>query len=443
MRSELPKVLHPVLSRPMLHFSIDICQAVPHGSLAVVVGHKADEVKTACSSYPTLQFILQNEQLGTGHAVMSAKALLVNRSKTVLVLCGDAILLRPTTLHRLLESKTDAVAAAILTTQLSNPSGYGRIIRKDGSTVWAIREDADCTADERLISEINSGIYVFDTEKLYRALEGVGAQNAQKEFYLTDAIQQLTHWGESVVACEAHDPTEVLGINDRAELAAVESILRSRINRQWMVSGVSLEDPNNTFIDTQTRLSADVRIEGGCRLLASRIESGVVIESGCRIIRSTIGLGSVIRQGSYLNDCRVGEQAVVGPYAHLRPGSHLSDHVKIGNFVEIKNSTIGESSKASHLSYIGDASVGSGVNLGCGFITCNYDGGPQKHHTTIGNNVFVGSDSQTVAPVTLGDGSYVASGTTVTQDAPADSLVLSRGRQITKVGYARKFRKEV
>lgn len=439
MCSEIPKVLHPVLGQPMLHHVLDVVSAIPHGAILVVIGHGADRVMAESKPYQGIQWVEQSEPLGTGHAVLQARPLL-GKGRSVLIVCGDVILLSPPTLGRLIAERTDGASAAVLTARLESPTGYGRIIR-DGEFIRAIREEKDCSTREKEILEVNAGIYLFETQALFKALDALTPNNAQKEYYLTDTIAFLTETGCRVVPVRLDDPTEALGINDRAALAQVGQILRKRNNERWMAAGVTLEDPDNIWIDHRTRIGADVRIETGCRIQESTISSGTSIESGCRIIRCSIGMNSTIRQGSYLTDSRLGDEVTVGPYAHLRPGSSLGDRAKIGNFVEIKNSSFGEDSKASHLSYIGDATIGKMVNLGCGFITCNYDGGKQKHTTRIGDGVFVGSDSQMVAPVEIGAGSYVASGTTVTHDVPENSLVLSRGRQITKAGYARKYRK--
>ncbi|MBI1860865.1 MAG: bifunctional UDP-N-acetylglucosamine diphosphorylase/glucosamine-1-phosphate N-acetyltransferase GlmU [Deltaproteobacteria bacterium] len=441
MRSQLPKVLHPVVFRPMLHYVVERALELPHGLIGVVVGHGADEVRAACTEYPMLQFIHQAEQLGTGHAILQAQSLLGGRRGQVLVLSGDVILLKAETLRQLVETKGESTAAVVVTTRLSEPKGYGRIIRGAGNHVVAIREELDCNDAERKINEINSGVYLFDTEKLYAALDRVTSANAQKEYYLTDVVREMHKAGDRVEALEVKDSSEVLGINDQLGLHAVEKVIQRRINDAWMAAGVSFEDPESTWIDDRTQFSSEVRVEGNCRFIDAKIASRVNIESGCRIVRSSVGHGSSIKQGSYLTDSSVGSETSVGPYAHLRPKSHLGSHVKIGNFVEIKNATFADHAKASHLSYIGDATIGPNANLGCGFITCNYDGGLQKHHTTIGENVFVGSDSQMVAPVEVGAGSYVASGSTVTEDVPPDSLVISRGRQVTKPGYASKYRR--
>ncbi len=440
MRSSTPKVLHPVLARPMLHYVIDLALSVPHGAVAVVVGNGSEDVRKACADYPMVQFVEQSEQLGTGHAVLQTRPLLGGLKGSVIVLCGDVILLTPTTLQNLILARQPGTAAVVLSTRLENPKGYGRIIRGHQDDIIAIREEADCSVKERLIDEINSGIYLFDCDSLFSSLDQVDRSNAQNEYYLTDVISSLHRQGMKVLSLPVENASEVLGINDRLGLQKVEQVLQREIAQAWMIAGVSLENPDSTIIDRKSSFSADVRIEGGCHIIDSKIASGVTIEFGSRIVRSTVGHGCVIKQGSYITDSHLGDRVSVGPYAHLRPKSRLEDGVKIGNFVEVKNSRVGAHSKASHLSYIGDATIGTDVNLGCGFITCNFDGSAQKHHTSIGDRVFVGSDSQTVAPVSIGADSYIASGTTVTQNVPNDSLVISRGRQVTKPGYGTRLR---
>lgn len=442
MVSELPKVLHPVLFRPMVHHVLDLAMALPHASIHMVVGHGDAAVREACAEpYKGLEFLTQKEPLGTGDAVKTAEPVLRGKRGPILVLSGDVILLRRASLEKLLELHQERGSACTLSTaRLPNPHGYGRILRSpDGGSVTAIREEVDCTAEERKRDEVNAGIYCFENEAIFDALSRVTASNRQKEYYLTDAIAELVAKGKKVTALCLQDPSEMEGINDRKALSEVQSLLQMRVNEEWMRKGVTLSDPRTIFIDARCHIESDVTIEAGCQLLRSTVERGAVIESGTRVIDSQIAAGCRIKQGSYLEKCRVGKNASVGPYAHLRPGTVLGERVKIGNFVEVKNSRLGEASKASHLSYIGDAEVGRDVNLGCGFITCNYDGF-QKHTTVIGDRVFIGSDSQTIAPVTVGDDSYIASGTTVTGDVPPGALAISRSFQVNKECYAAKIR---
>lgn len=441
MHSSLPKVLHPVLYRPMLHYVLDLAYQLPHRSVSVVVGHGEDQVRAACAGYDGLNYVHQPEQKGTADAVRRAKDLLAGSEGHVLILSGDVMLLQAHSIQGLLDTHFDGkMLGTVMTARLDDPTGYGRIVRNSRGEIERICEQADCDSSEKQIQEVNAGIYCFEMEALFSALGKIRDRNEQKEFYLTDVVEILGASGGKVTTSLLSDPIEMTGINDRYALAQAESALQARINRRWMMQGVTIHHPSTVVIDSRTRLAKDVTIEGGSYLIDSIVESGVVVEAGSRILSSVIGEGSHIKQGSYVEDSQVGTACTLGPYAHLRPGSRLEKKVKIGNFVEVKKSILREGAKASHLAYIGDAEVGENSNLGCGFITCNYDG-RNKHKTVIEKDVFVGSDSQTVAPVTIGAGSYVASGTTVTEDVPKESLVISRGKQITKKGYAKKYAK--
>lgn len=440
MHSNLPKVLHPVLFHPMLHHVIDLSFSLPHSSVSVVVGHGKEEVLKSCSAYPRLQFFEQKEQKGTAHAVAVAKNFLKTVKGHVLILSGDVCLLRKESVEALLKDHHEKNhALTFLTTHLENPKGYGRILRNDKSHVTGIREEADATEVQKKINEINAGIYCFEIEGLLNALERIKSSNNQGEFYLTDAIGLLISEEKRVAGFALADSREIHGVNDRKALSEAEKILQERTNQRLLLSGVTIHLPETVLIDPRSEIAPDVVIGPGNQISQSHIQKGAVIEGYCRIHDCRIEEGAQIKQGSYLEGSVVGKEAKVGPYAHLRPESRLSRGVKIGNFVEVKKSTIGEDSKASHLSYIGDAEIGKNVNLGCGFITCNYDG-KKKHKTVIEDEVFVGSDTQIVAPLTVGQGSYVASGSTLTKDVPADGLALSRGKQVNKLGYAKRFR---
>ncbi len=436
MHSSLPKVLHPVLFRPMLHPVLDLARSLSPQSVTVVVGHGEDQVRQACSAYNDVQFAVQKEQNGTGHAVLQTAALLEKKGGRVLVLCGDVVLLRPSSVEALLRAEGEA---AVLTAEVTVPKGYGRILRDTTGAVCGIREEADCSPGEREICEVNTGVYVFRSELLWPALHRLGKGNAQGEQYLTDVVESLVQQGKKVNSVCLEDSEEMTGINDRVALARVEAVLRRRVNEAWMLSGVTLQDPDSIWIDALCEIEPDVLIERGCLLIDSVVGGGSVIEAGCRVVGCELAAGVHVKQGSYLERSQVGPGSTVGPYAHLRPDTVLGPKVKIGNFVEVKASQLGEGSKASHLSYIGDAEIGAEVNLGCGLITCNYDG-KKKHKTIIEDRVFVGSDTQLVAPVRLGAGCYIASGSTITQDVPADALAITRGKQTNKPGFAKKFR---
>lgn len=420
MHSDLPKVLHPLHFRPMLHYVLDLAEAMPHSSIGVIVGHGEAQVREACAGYQGLQFFHQPKQMGTGDAVRRAEPFLSKQKGQVVILSGDVPLLRRESLEKLLAAP--AADCVVMTATLADPKGYGRILHDKSGHVTGIREQADCSDEEKKLREVNAGIYRFEIASLLRALQRVENHNEQGEFYLTDVVGFLAKEGK-VLPCLLEDAREMAGINDRYALSQVEAQVRDEINRDWMLKGVTIQNPSTVLIDKKSRLGKDV-----------------VIEQGSQIVDCEIGDGTHVKQGSYLTESKIGKDCTVGPFAHLRPGSVLRNKVKIGNFVEVKKSELKDGAKASHLSYIGDAEIGENSNLGCGFITCNYDG-KNKHRTTIERDVFVGSDSQVIAPLTIGEGSYVASGSTVTKSVPADSLVFSRGRQTTKVGGAKKFRK--
>lgn len=442
MHSKTPKVLHLILFRPMIHYVLDLARSTANQSLSLIVGHDSDGVREACGDYPEVQYFEQTKPLGTAHAVLGARDFLSAQKGNVLILSGDVILLGQATLKALVTTHLETRSACtLLTAHYSDPQGYGRILRQEDGTVRAIREDVDCSDTERKIAEVNAGIYCFALTDLLCSLARVTNTNRQAEYYLTDAVCALLSDKKSVHAITVEDPRDTQGINDRHDLLRVESILQKRVNHQLVDQGVTIREIHTTFIDPRCVIDPDVEIEGACTLINSVIKSGVKIESHSRIMNSMIGSGTVIKQGSHIEKSEIGDRCRVGPYARLRPGTVLKTDVTIGNFVELKESVMGSHSKASHLSYIGDAEVGQSVNLGCGFVTCNFDG-TSKHKTTIEDNVFVGSDSQTVAPVTIGKGSYIASGTTVTDNVPEESLVLGRVRQITKPGYAKKYRRK-
>lgn len=441
MHSKLPKVLHPVLFRPMLHHVIDLALSLPHQSITVVVGHGEQEVREACNDFKDIEFVRQEKQLGTADAVRSAEKVLGKKKGNVLILSGDVFLLRSASMKEFLEEHDKAKAVcSFITANLPDPSGYGRILRTKAGQVTGIIEHKDASEEQQGISEINSGIYCFEIASLFEALKGVTSKNKQKEFYLTDVIEKFVNAKKKVIGEIFHDWQEIMGVNDRLQLNTAERILQGRVNSALMLSGVRMIHPETILVDTHCKIAPDVTIEPGTILVGSTVAEGTTIESQARIFHSKIGKGVTVKQGSYVHESEIGDGSSVGPYAHLRPGSILRSKVKLGNFVEVKKAVFSDGAKASHLSYIGDAKIGKDVNLGCGFITCNYDG-KKKHETIIEDGVFVGSDSQTVAPVKIGKGSYVASGSTVTDDVPPNSLVISRGKQITKKGYAKKYQK--
>jgi bifunctional UDP-N-acetylglucosamine pyrophosphorylase/glucosamine-1-phosphate N-acetyltransferase len=436
MKSGVVKVLHPVAGQPMICWAVDAARAAGATPTVLVVGHQADAV---CSVFPDsadIRSVLQEEQLGTGHAVACARSQLAGFSGTILILCGDTPLLRAETLQGLIAyHRENRAALTVLTATMDNPYGYGRVVRDADDRVLRIVEQKDATPEDQAIREINSGIYCMEADFLFANIDTISSDNAQQEFYLTDLVAIAVQQGLTCLGCPTDDSDEIMGVNDRIQLAEASRILRSRINRELMCAGVSLVDPGHSYIDYGVRIGSDTVVQPNCSISgATIIGSGCTIENGVSITGCTIGDGCHIKAGSVLEGSELHANVSVGPMAHLRPGTLLNDHVKIGNFVETKKVVMGEGSKASHLTYLGDAAIGSNVNIGCGTITCNYDG-VNKHRTVIGDDVFIGSDVQLVAPVSVGRNSLVAAGTTVTVDVPPDSLAISRVPQVNKEGW--------
>jgi len=449
LKSRRPKVLHEIGGRALLQHVIDAAKTiVPAGQIYCIIGHEADSVRAAVE-HMGVKFVLQAEQRGTGHALQMVKAEFeLSGTKppvNLLVLSGDVPLIKPETIRALMEfHSSERAAMTILTAIPPDPTGYGRVLRKhaESTEVRGIVEQKDLKpADDS--AEINSGIYCFDTPALFSNLERLTDQNASGEFYLTDIASLLVSEGKRVVATVAPHIDEVLGANTIAEMMHLDAAMRSATASRLMAAGVTIFRPETCVIDAAVEVAPDTVIEPFVQLLGTtRIGSDCRIRSYSVIQNSTIGNSVLIRNGCILDEAIVGDGALLGPYAHLRPGSDIGPEAHIGNFVETKKVRMGRGSKANHLSYLGDAIIGSGTNIGAGAITCNYDGA-HKHTTTIGNNVFVGSDSTLVAPITLGDGAYVAAGSSITEDVPPDALALGRSRQITKEGWvaARKARK--
>ena len=402
----------------------------------LVVGHQATAVQSVFRGAADIRCAMQEEQLGTGHAVACGLDALEGFHGTVLILCGDTPLLRSETLQSLLSFHREQRAAlTVLTALMDNPFGYGRVIRDHAGGVARIVEQKDATPDEQAVREVNSGIYCMESDFLRSGIRQIGNDNAQGEYYLTDLVGIAVRQGLTCLALPTDDADEIMGVNDRAQLAQAARVIRRRINQSHMLAGVTLIDPETTYIDEGVTIGADSVIHPGCQIGGgSIIGNGCEIEQNVTITGCRIGDDCHIKAASVLESSELADDVAVGPMAHLRPGSQLGDHVKIGNFVETKKITMGKGSKASHLTYLGDAEIGSNVNIGCGTITCNYDG-VNKHRTHIGDDVFIGSDVQLVAPVTVGRNSLVAAGTTVTTDVPPDSLALSRVPQLNKEGW--------
>ncbi len=435
MKSDLPKVLHKVCGKPMLQHVIDAAKGVGSTRELVVIGSGAELVR---QSIADVEFVMQTEQLGTGHAVLCTRDALAGIDGTVLILCGDTPLLTTEMLSRLVEEHSKAaVKATVLTAMMPDAAGYGRIIRAEDGAVEKIVEHKDATEDELKICEVNTGIYCFDLKTLFAALEQVTNDNAQGEYYLTDVLEIIRRGGDKINAAIAEDFTETLGINSRQQLAVAEKILRRRKNDRLMSEGVTLMDPSSTFIDADVEIGRDTVIypftwiEG-----ATKIGAGCTLGPNSRLQNVTMG-DRVTAQFIYAHDCEIGDEVTIGPYVHIRPGTKISSKVKIGNFVEIKNSNIGVSSKLPHLQYIGDCDMGAGVNVGCGTVTCNYDG-KKKFRTTIGDNVFVGCNTNLVAPVEVEEGAYIGAGSTITKRVPKDNLAIARARQVNFADWADK-----
>jgi bifunctional UDP-N-acetylglucosamine pyrophosphorylase / glucosamine-1-phosphate N-acetyltransferase len=435
MKSALPKVLHPLSGRPLVEHVLRAAESLAPTTTTLVVGHRADVVRSSLAGRPNLQFVVQEPQLGTAHALQQTAPVLDGQSGTVLLLSGDVPLLRADTLRRLVDTHRGAKAAAtVMTALVERPYGYGRIVRTDGR-IARIVEERDASPAERQIHEINSGIYAFDLPPLFEALRGIASQNAQGEFYLTDLIAIYRRRALPVETLLVENAQEIRGINSRTELAEVSGLVRQAKNEELMAAGVTLIDPLTTYIDPDVQVGADTVIHPGVILEGqTRIGAACEIQAHVRITDSTIGDRVAVNSFCLIVGAQVADGAAVGPFAHLRPDSIVGEGAKVGNFVELKKTTLGPGSKANHLAYLGDATIGANVNVGAGTITCNYDGS-RKSETVIEDGAFIGSDSQLIAPVTIGKGAYVGSGTTVREDVPAGSLAVSAGRQRNIEGW--------
>jgi len=434
MKSQTAKVLHEIAGQPMLSYPVQAARQVGCDPVQVVVGHQAEEVMAAVTG-KQVAFVEQTEQLGTGHALLCAAEALHDFSGTLLLLCGDVPLLRAETLQRMLDvHQHEQAAVTVLTAQLDNPSGYGRIVRS-GDAVACIVEEKDATAEQKRIREINTGTYLFDAQFVFSALKNLKTDNAQGEYYLTDVIATAVTDGLPTRAVVLDAIEEGMGINDLQQLAEASRLMRQRINGALMRSGVTMIDPETVYIDATVQVEPGTLVHPNVMLRgATHIGADCIVEMGVMVDDSTVAAAVHLKAGSVIEGSSIGANSKIGPMAHLRPGTQLAGDNKLGNFVETKKAVFGEGSQASHLTYIGDAEVGRGVNFGCGTITCNYDG-VNKYKTIIEDDVFVGSDTQFVAPVHVGRNSLIAAGSTITKDVPPDALALSRSEQKVIAGW--------
>ena len=439
MRSKLPKVLQPLAQKPLLQHVIDTAESLNSESVITVIGHGAELVEQRVSG-DNLSFVMQEQQLGTGHAVQMATHL-VNPDDTVLILYGDVPLTSLETLQDLLSLVSRENPLALLTIDLDNPTGYGRIVRDQHIVVQAIVEQKDASDEQLLIKEVNTGIMAVKGQQLNHWLSLLSCDNAQGEYYLTDIIAMAVKDGFTVQTTQPNSEIEVLGVNDKIQLQGLERRYQKQQAMALMQEGVTLIDANRIDIRGEISVEADVQIDVNC-ILEGRVTLGqnVTIGANCLLKNVTVADGTVIHPFSHLEDCIIGSDCIIGPYARLRPGTELGNNSKIGNFVETKKAIIGEGSKVNHLSYIGDTNMGRDVNIGAGTITCNYDG-VNKHKTIIGDRVFVGSDSQLVAPVQIGDDATIGAGSTITKDAAESQLTLSRSKQLTISSWQKPIKK--
>lgn len=449
MKSTRPKVLHSVAGRPMLGYAMLLARQISSNNVAVVVGHGADQVRTYLTQekaqFDPYLVVEQSQQLGTGHAVQQAYPALVAEpsavAKQYVIMCGDTPLLTPETLSALVKHhQSEGATLTLLTTHIANPHGYGRVLRGTEGTVCRVVEDRDASPEEKHVIEINVGTYVVEAKFLQKALGQLKPQNAQGEYYLTDIIEMAVQDGQKVVAWVTEDILETTGVNTRVHLALAEKEMRRRICERLMLAGVTLLDPERVMVDHQVTVGRDTVLHPGVVLEGeTHVGEDCTIRANSRVTNSVVHRGVTIQDGCVLQEAMVEEESVIGPMAHLRPGSVIRRKAKVGNFVELKKTEVGEGSKVNHLSYLGDTWIGRNVNVGAGTITCNYDG-YRKARTVIEDNVFIGSDVQLIAPVTIGKGALIAAGTTVTENVPADALGISRVSQINREGTAARRR---
>lgn len=442
MKSALPKVLHRVAGLPMIEHVLAASAALAPHSTTAVVGHQAESVKGAILSHPGVTFVVQQPQLGTAHALLTTAPVFRKATGTLVLLSGDVPLLSAKTLKSLVDRhESSGAAATVVTALVEQPQGYGRIVRVGGQ-IARIVEERDATAPEREIGEINAGIYAFRIEGLFDALEGIATENAQGEYYLPDIVALYRKRGLGVETLTVADADEIRGINSRLELAAVSRIVRQTKNETLMAAGVTLEDPATIYVDPHVEIGPDTVVHPGVSLEGrTTIGSGCEVHSGARIIDSRLGDRVTVYNHCVIANSTLEHGAAVGPFAHLRNGAVVAERARVGNFVEMKKAVLGPGSKSMHLTYLGDATIGADVNIGAGTITCNYDG-VTKSQTTIEDGAFIGSDTQLIAPVTVGKGAYVGTGTTVRENVPDGALAVSAGKQRNIEGWAGERKKK-
>ena len=441
MKSARPKILHPLGGLPMVEHVLRAADGLAAASTTLVIGQAADDVRAALTHRASLEFVVQSEPRGTGDALRQTEATLRGRRGVLLLLYADVPLLRTQTLTRLVDAHHALGAAAtVLTAELADPHGYGRIVRDSHGRIERIVEERDASDDERAVHEVNGGIYAFSLDPLFEALRGLAIDNSQGEYYLTDLVTIYRQRHLTVETVRIDDPSELRGVNTRVDLADLDRAVRRRKAHALMLAGVTLEDPATTFIDEDVAVGADTTIGPMVQLQGrTRVGERCRVHAGVRLTDATVGDDVTLLDRSIVVQSTVADGASVGPFAHVRPESAIGPGARIGNFVELKKTTMGRGSKANHLAYLGDATIGRDVNVGAGTITCNYDG-VSKHATVIEDGVFIGSDSQLIAPVTVGQGAYVAAGSSITDDVPAGALAIARGRQETKLGWAERRR---
>ena len=433
MKSKMPKVLHKVCGKPLSKWVIDASEAAGADKVCAVVGHKAETVKEVLGD--VCEFALQAEQKGTGHAVMQAIDVIKNSKGEVVILNGDTPLITAETINKAIEyHKNNGNQATVITAILDDATGYGRIVRDNDGSVLKIVEQKDASKEEKKINEVNSGMYVFDAQSLVYALDKITPNNAQGEYYLTDTLEILLSAGKKIGGYAISDNDEIRGINDRVQLNEAEKIMQKRINEYHMRNGVTMRNPESVYIEDGVEIGNDTKICQNVTIKSgTKIGSDCVIGSGSMLDRAVIHDGVDVLS-SVILESEVDEGTHVGPFAYIRPNCHVGKEVKVGDFVELKNSNIDDGTKISHLTYIGDSDVGKRVNFGCGTVTCNYDG-KKKYRTTIGDDCFVGCNTNFVSPINVGDGVYIAAGSTITEDIPENSLSIARARQVNKEGW--------